>query len=240
MSMSGRVRFAVAVAVMITGGMPGVAAGLSQAQRPLIRIANSTSSNWSGYASTSGPFNSVAASWVQPAGACTSKNTFSSFWVGLDGDGSNSVEQTGSEVDCKSGRAVYYAWFEMYPKFPTNYPDPVSAGDQFNASVATNGAGSFTLTISDTTKGWTHTTVKTYTPAKRHSAEIIAEAPSSGTGVLPLTNFGTVAFTSAVANGLPIGNQAPDKITMQSGSIVKAVPSALSNGTDFTDTWHHS
>jgi hypothetical protein len=67
--------------------------------RPFVGV-NSTSSNWSGYAVTSGrPYSSVTASWVQPTGSCTSQTTYSSFWIGIDGDGSNSVEQTGSEVD---------------------------------------------------------------------------------------------------------------------------------------------
>jgi hypothetical protein len=46
---------------------------------------------------------------------------------------------------------------------------------------------------------WSHTQNKTSSSAKKHSAEIIAEAPSSGSGVLPLTNFGTVQFMSALA-----------------------------------------
>ena len=29
------------------------------------------------------------------------------FWVGLDGDTTNTVEQTGTEADCSSGTAVY-------------------------------------------------------------------------------------------------------------------------------------
>jgi hypothetical protein len=208
---------------------------------PLIRIANSTSSNWSGYASTRGPFTSVSSSWVQPTGHCTSKTTYSSFWVGIDGDGSNSVEQTGSEVDCHGGVPRYYSWYEMYPNFPVNYSSPVRPGDVFKGSVTSDGAGHFTLTLSDTTQRWTHTQNKTYTPAKLHSAEIIAEAPSSSSGVLPLTNFGTVSFSSAMANGTPIGSLSPDAITMvTSGGVVKAQPSSLSGGTNFTDTWHHN
>jgi Peptidase A4 family len=207
---------------------------------PQQRIDYATSTNWSGYASTSGPFSSASAAWVEPAGKCTSKTTYSAFWVGIDGDGSNSVEQTGSSVDCVGGSPRYYAWYEMYPAFPVNYGDTVRAGDSFTASVTASGTN-FTLTISDTTQGWSHTQHKTSAIAQKFSAEVIAEAPSSGGGnVLPLTNFGTAKFTSARANGVAIGTLSPARITMVSGSTVKARPSALSGGQNFSVVWHHN
>src|SRR6185369_1208757 len=46
---------------------------------------NSTSTNWAGYAVAGSRYTSVSASWTQPAVSCTSTNTWSSFWVGLDG-----------------------------------------------------------------------------------------------------------------------------------------------------------
>src|SRR5262245_29641818 len=84
---------------------------------PNHKINHSTSTNWSGYAVTGGTYTTVSASWTQPAVNCSVTPTgWSSFWVGLDGNTSNTVEQTGSEADCSSGRAVYSAWYEMYPK----------------------------------------------------------------------------------------------------------------------------
>ncbi|MDT7799247.1 MAG: hypothetical protein QOI78_2680 [Actinomycetota bacterium] len=203
------------------------------------RIKNSTSSNWDGYSATGSSFTSVSASWVQPSVTCTS-TAYSSFWIGIDGDGSNSVEQTGSEADCSGRTARYYSWYEMYPAYPVNYSDPVSAGDHFTSTVSTNGSGSFTLVLSDTTKGWTHTTTKTSTTASLASAEVIAEAPSSSSGVLPLAHFTTAAFTNATANGQPIGTYGPDQINMASGSTTKATTSALSGGNAFSVTWNHS
>ena len=76
------------------------------------------STNWSGYSSTGGPFTSVSASWVQPTGQCGAGASYSSFWVGLDGDGTDTVEQTGSDVDCAGGVPDYYTWYEMYPAAP--------------------------------------------------------------------------------------------------------------------------
>ncbi|WP_035804412.1 G1 family glutamic endopeptidase [Kitasatospora mediocidica] len=207
---------------------------------PHSHVLNSTSSNWAGYSATGSKFTSVTASWVQPAASCTGSDTYSSFWIGLDGDGSNSVEQTGSEVDCSGGSPQYYAWYEMYPAYPVNFSNTVRPGDHFTSSVTTNGSGSFTLKLSDTTQGWTKTENKTLKNAALASAEIIAEAPSDSSGALPLTNFHTVSFTSATANGQPIGNFSPDAITMADGSTTKATTSALSGGGSFSVSWKHS
>ena len=138
------------------------------------RITNSTSTNWSGYAVTgaNGAYHSVTASWVEPTGTCTSRRAaqYSSFWVGLDGDTSSTVEQTGTDADCSGSTPQYYAWYEMYPKFPVNLSQPVSPGDTMTASVTTDGRGNFTLTISDTTRGWTNTKTAKLRSAKLSSA----------------------------------------------------------------------
>jgi hypothetical protein len=179
----------------------------------------------------------VSATWTQPAVNCSVTPTgWSSFWVGLDGDTSNTVEQTGTEADCSSGRPVYSAWYEMYPKFPKTYSSPVAPGDRFTASVTTDGAGSFTLTLTDATQGWTQRTSARLKSARLASAEIIAEAPSSSGGVLPLADFGTVGFSGAAVNGATLTSATP--ITMASGSTVKAQPSNLSNGS-FSVAWKH-
>jgi hypothetical protein len=204
---------------------------------------NSTSTNWSGYANTGTTFSDVKGSWTEPSATCSSGQTaYSSFWVGIDGDTTSTVEQTGTDADCSSGTPTYYAWYEMYPKFPVNLSNPVSPGDSFTAEVKYNGGSSFTLTISDTTRGWTFSTNQTSRKARRGSAEWIAEAPSSSGGVLPLANFGTVSFSNCTANGASISsNPNPDEIVMQSGSTVKAQPSGLgSGGSSFSVTWHHS
>ena len=206
---------------------------------PNHRITRSTSTNWAGYSATGGTFTSVSATWKQPAATCTSATAYSSFWVGLDGDGTNTVEQIGTDADCSGGKAVYYAWYEMYPKFPVNLSLTIHAGDTMSASVTTAGRGSFTLTIKNTTTGGSFTTTQKLKNAKLGSAEVIAEAPSSG-GVLPLANFGTVGFSAATVNGQKIGSFNPDRINMVSGTTTKATTSALSNGNAFSVTWDHA
>ena len=68
---------------------------------------------------------------------------------------------------------------------------------------------------------------------------MIAEAPWS-VGVLPLANFGSVSFTKALFNGLPISSFSNNQITMVTSSVAaKATPSLLDvTGTAFTITWN--
>lgn len=205
---------------------------------------NSTSINWSGYATTGSRYTSVSGSWTQPSATCSAGQTaYSSFWVGIDGDTTNTVEQTGTDADCSNGTPTYYAWYEMYPKFPVNLSNPVKPGDSISASVTTDGSGNFTLTISDSTQHWSFTTKQRSRKAKLGSAEWIAEAPSGSGGVLPLANFGTVNFSSCTANGVAISsNPNVDEIVMvTSNGTVKAQPSGLgSGGESFSVTWKHS
>jgi hypothetical protein len=243
-SLVSRVVIATATVVGVLSAAAPALAGPAPAGRyaaPNHRIDHSTSTNWSGYAvSGFGPYKSVSSSWRQPAVDCsTTPTAWSAFWVGLDGDTTSTVEQTGTEADCSKGTAVYYAWYEMYPKFPVNYANPVSAGDSLSASVTYAGSGYFRLTLSDETRGWSHTTTQRLKSAKLGSAEAIAEAPSGSGGILPLADFGTAAFSGATVNGSPLTSSTPglDPITKLSGSTVSAAPSAISGGS-FTDTWY--
>lgn len=210
--------------------------------RPPVFVSSSKSTNWAGYAATSGHFTKVSAKWTQPTVKCGSTNTYSVFWVGLDGYNSSTVEQTGSGGFCQGGSPVYFAWYEVYPKEPIiEINKPVHPGDALSASATAVTSSSFKLVISDSTQGWTFKTTQTLSGAALSSAEVIAEAPSSQSGVLPLANFGTVHFSNSMVNGQSIGSFSPVEIVMvTSGRTVKAQPSALSGGTAFSVTWKHS
>jgi hypothetical protein len=224
-------------ALQALGGSAGVAG-----QRPLIRLREGTSTNWSGYAAFggAGAFTSVRASWTQPAVTCGTTNAYSSYWAGIDGYNTSTVEQLGTEADCVSGAPRYYAWFEMYP-----HPSFVISGftvrpsDTYTASVVAQGRGSYVLSLKDTTTGASFSTVQKLNSARGASAEVVVEAPYSG-GVLPLANFATASFTGSAANGVPIGAFAPnlDPITMDNPAGMKATPSSLdSTGQNFSVTW---
>lgn len=231
-----------------------VTANTNNAQR--IKLKDGTSSNWAGYAiqtNLANPQNNavsdVKGTWVIPTVDCSSTPTgYASIWVGIDGYSSNTVEQTGTDSDCSSGSARYYAWYEMYPKFSILISSlQVSAGDTMQAEVKYNGNGHFLLTITDQTKGTSFSTVQMSKKARRSSAEWIVEAPSSG-GVLPLSNFGTASLSNsqATVNGITgsINNGAwqYDKIDMASNSgALKAQTSSLSpDGKSFSVDWKSS
>jgi len=203
-------------------------------------VTDVASENWAGYAATgaANSFTSVSSSWAQPAVSCDdAADTFSAFWVGLDGDGTPTVEQTGTEADCANGAASYQGWYEIFPNAPVFFPNPVQPGDAMSASVVSDGNGTFTLTLSDSTQGWQQTTQQAEAGAQLGSAEIIAEAPSNGT-VLPLADFGTVNFTDATVDNTPIGNSADlSELTMESATgTALATPSALNGGNAFSVT----
>jgi hypothetical protein len=219
---------------------------------PRAHDASSNSTNWSGYAVTgaSGSVSNAQGSWTVPAiqGACPSTNQYSSFWVGIDGFNSGTVEQTGTDSDCQNGAPTYYAWYEFYP-----HPSflisglTIHPGDHMTAQANFNGR-SFVVTITDTTTGLSFSTSAKVRGAQRSSAEWIAEAPSSSGGILPLADFGTVSFSSSTAtvSGTTgtIGSfgASVQQITMVTSSgAVKAQPSALSSsGDSFSVTWKSS
>jgi Peptidase A4 family len=202
-------------------------------------VTDVASENWAGYAATgaAGSFTSVSSSWAQPAVSCGGTDTFSAFWAGLDGDGTPTVEQTGTEADCDGGTASYQGWYEIFPNAPVFYPDPVQPGDDMSASVVADGDGIFTLTLSDATQRWTQATQQAETDAQLGSAEVIAEAPSNGT-VLPLADFGTVNFTGVTVDNAPIGdgpNLSELTLSAPDGTAL-ATPSALTAGNAFSVT----
>lgn len=218
--------------------------------------ASQNSLDWAGYADTGTTFTSVLGSWIQPTATCGgAKAAQAAFWVGLDGYLATdpTVQQIGTDSDCTKGTKKhpgvpdYYLWYQLYPSAvvivrSTSYA--VAPGDTMTATVLLSGP-TYTLTLVDFGK-WTYTT--TQTPAKlpqNSSAEWIAEAPAVCVKTckpVPLANFGTIAFSSAAANGLPISLAAPTVVqlnmTTKNGKTLLARSSALtSGGTAFTVTW---
>ena len=209
--------------------------------RPGATNATVTSSNWSGYAATggTGAFTSVSSSWVEPTGKCSSGDQYSSFWVGLDGYSSSSVEQIGSEVDCSGRTPQYYSWYEMYPADPVNFSNTVRPGDHFTGSVTSTGLMSFTLKLSDTTQGWSHTVTKTLSRAARSSAEVIVEAPCCTTSgdILPLAHFRTVSFLGSTVNGSSLSTFHRVRIRIVSANGTAEDSISVLYGGSFSATW---
>ncbi len=272
MSWDGRVRALacalVAIAVLAAAGTASAARlqvgpdhqwpGTPLASKHKVSNDTVTSSNWSGYAVEAGSgqkFTDVTATWVEPAASCTSSaSQYSSFWAGIDGYSSSSVEQTGADSDCRGrNRPSYYAWYEMYPANSVELSTssyPVSPGDTLTSEISVNGS-TFTLSLKSS-RGWHFTSTKSGSGLAQSSAEAIAESPeicSFYCSLAPLANFGTMTFNNvqaAVNNGAdqPFGsyttNGGPHEIISEtSNGTVKAQPSTL-NGTSFSETWKHS
>lgn len=201
-----------------------------------VRPANINGYNWGGYAATGSGFNSVSATWRQPAASCNSYDDLYAPWVGIDGYGSSTVEQTGVATDCSSGSPVNEPWYEMYPASPVYLSRgtyPVSAGDTISASVTHTTGSSYQLVLKDTTKGWTFSTTKSLSSA-RASAEVIIESP---TGAYP--NFGSISFSNCRVNGNTLGSYGPVALDPSSGGVYEARTSGLSGGTAFSMTYLH-
>jgi hypothetical protein len=215
------------------------------------------SENWSGYAVTGSSFTKASGSWTVPAVNCSlTPNTYASFWVGIDGYSSSTVEQTGTDSDCNGPDPSYYAWYEFYPKGSVLITGlPVSAGNKMSAEVSYSG-NEFTITITNESTGKSFSKSSTVPSAKRSSAEWIAEAPccTRSGGILPLSDFGTVDFgldytgvsgtndatdtsTSGAISAFGSGVQVITMVT--SKGVDEAIPSAslTSSGTSFTVLW---
>ncbi|MGD0272864.1 MAG: G1 family glutamic endopeptidase [Gaiellaceae bacterium] len=201
-----------------------------------------SSQNWAGYDATGGGFTSVTASWVEPSiQASYSPETYAVFWVGLDGDGSPTVEQIGTAAYSEGGSVYYFAWYEMYPAAAILIPViNVSPGDEMTGTVTSDGAGGFTLKLVNDTTNEPFSIDKTSISAQRFSAEVIAEAPSSSASgpTFQLANFGSVDFTNCAFDDQPINAFAYNQIDMVSAdNVTEATTSALgSDGASFSVT----
>ena len=221
---------------------------------------NATSTNWSGYAvtGTNGSVTDVKGSWIVPTVTCLggAPDSYSSFWVGIDGFNSNTVEQIGIDADCVSGEPTYSAWFEFYPHWPSTINTvEVVPGDTISAKVSYGAKGQFTVTLTNIYRKQSFSISTKMPQAKRSSAEWIVEAPWSS-GVLPLASFGTALFgqkythqaatCNATVNGTAgsIGSVSPATVVqidmVDSSGAVKAKTSSLSvpDGSSFTDAWY--
>jgi hypothetical protein len=204
------------------------------------KFGRGTSTNWSGYAVDGSAATHVIGTWTQPVARCAAgENSWSSPWVGIDGDNSNTVEQIGTDTDCSRGAPSYYAWYEMYPKSLLTINMAVRPGDSYTGEVTYTGSA-YVMRLTDNTTHATFQTSQSSKKARRTSVEWVMEGPSSGL----LTNFGSLPFTasSATISGKTgtLGSFAgatPITMVTQSGTP-RAVPSTVNSGS-FGVSWRH-
>jgi hypothetical protein len=223
------------------------------------------SRNWSGYADqacSTCALRFVNASFSAPSINCTGVTTVNetdaSFWAGLDGFTSSTVEQTGVLATCDTTSPEYFVWYEMFPNPPVFFTiTGFGPGDAVNTQIFFNAATNhYQIGLTDITQNVGFATSQlcpSGSTCKNSSAEIISEAPFDTTtsSFAPLADFGQVFYQGATVtsrNGThgnlgdePLWNSF--NIAMVNGSHMLASAGPLSNlGIDsaFTDTWHAS
>ncbi len=185
-------------------------------------IHSSNSGNWAGYSNVvssahQGTIYRVSSEWYTPSVSCTSAPSGGAYevaWVGIDGDGTSTVEQDGTLSYCSTTGATpaYYDWWEFAPYNGIQAVNSISAGDFVQASVDYNPAacvngycGVYTETLSDLSAGTSFSV--TGNPSLCNtagyceggvdgSAECISEAPTGFgyAGVTPVADYGSMTF----------------------------------------------
>lgn len=167
---------------------------------------------WSGYVVTASKvaFSSVTGSWVEPPVTCRRgvDPTLSTVWVGIGGfaTGSNVLDQVGTDANCDgSGRATYFAWFELLPDIAHEVAGKVEVGDEMTGTVSVAGTNLIDVKIENRTRHWSFDRqIQAGTP-DRTSAEWVVEAPYSCRRFTchqaSLSNFGSVSIRSIEATG---------------------------------------
>lgn len=216
------------------GGLPGLARNMAAYTQ------TQTSTSWSGYVATGARFNRAVGAWYEPTATCSpGETTYSSYWVGIDGYGTPTVEQAGTDADCQNGQPVYYAWYELYPQPSYAIVNlAIRPGDQMGTTISYSGSN-VTLQVVDYSTGQSFSKTEAFNGSGQVSAEWIEEAPSSGFSLTPLPlarNTGTFFWGNADAGRgyQPISAFNPVEISMRSPSGVPEVqPSGLVDGSLF-------
>jgi Peptidase A4 family len=178
-----------------------------------------TSSNWSGYVANGGTYTSVTGTWIVPQVGATTTGA-DATWVGIGGVTGTDLIQAGTQATVTGNGAVTYeTWTEILPESSRTTPLQVSPGDSVTVTITEQSSGLWLIAMQNNTTRASYEKTLRYS-SSRSSAEWIQEAPSSGRGVIPLDDFGTVRFTagSAVRDG-----------TAQSLSALGATPVAMIN-----------
>jgi hypothetical protein len=199
-----------------------------------------TSSNWSGYVANGGTYTSVTGTWIVPQVGATTTGA-DATWVGIGGVSGTDLIQAGTQATVSGGRVDYAAWIEMLPQSSRTISLDVAPGDSVTVSITEQSSGQWLIAMTNNTTKSSYQRTVTYA-SSRTSAEWVQEAPSSGRGIIPLDDFGTVRFTdgSAVRDGkrmtLSALGATPVAMINRSGQAI-AQPSTLGDdGSSFAVT----
>ncbi|KAL1878027.1 hypothetical protein VTK73DRAFT_8251 [Phialemonium thermophilum] len=190
------------------------------------------SQNWAGAVLIGSGFTSVTGTIVvptpsAPSGGRRSTQYAASAWVGIDGDTcQTAILQTGVDFYATgSGSVSFDAWYEWFPDYAYTFSGfAVHAGDtiRMTATVSGSTSGSVRLENLSTGRSVSHSFSNQQGSLCQTNAEWIVEDFSSGGGLVPFADFGTVTFTSASATTRSgtVGVQGADIIDIRQGNSV--------------------
>jgi len=222
-------------------------------------VGANQSSNWSGYnlgtfGNGNGGYRSISGTWVVPKATQSLKGEaeYSSTWVGIGGgcvdSGCTATDSTliqaGTEQDVNaSGKASYFAWWEIIPEPETPVSLAVKSGDTVTVTINEVLPDQWTIKISNVSTGRSVTVNTPYT-STHATAEWIEESPliiGFAGGFAALPSLSTVHFDSGQVNGMTPSLDAKTELIHQvngSGQVI-AQPSLPDSDKDgFNDcTW---
>jgi hypothetical protein len=200
------------------------------------KIANDTSTNWSGsvgFAAAGDSASWIEGQWTVPAViAAGGGDYFSSAWVGIDGDGSNDVLQAGTEHEVVSGTHNTYLWWEWFPNPEVQVTNvPVLSGHVMYCLICATSSTDAMIYLSNITTGdYTSfgVTAPSGTALMGNSAEWIVEAPTVNGGQSALARYGDVYFDECIAgtsqHALLFGGQGNQVFMVDGGGTTISTP----------------
>jgi hypothetical protein len=218
------------------------------------------SDNWSGFVITN-PANvfsnmqtSVSGTFIEPSPRTGCEPGVgpgvyrSSQWVGIDGWGSPDVLQAGTElvVQCGGWGITHYAWLEWFPNAEVAITNlPVSQGNTIDVNIDVIRAAPGHpvqyrfLISSNMTYVVLFLTPPPGTTLLGNSVEWIVEAPTVGTTIASITDYGVCPWIKATAyEPIPTGgidyyrpSQVPSSSTVIEADLVDAKGNVLSSPT---------
>ncbi len=191
------------------------------------------SENWSGYVlpefETKQHYTAAQATWTVPEVFFQGFEAASSSWIGIGGYcksmeckrgvADKTLIQLGTEQDAISDTETdYYAWYETLPGAEIQTTLVVNPGDVITASLSCAGKckneQSWTLTMTNETTRSSWSQVVTYKSSKL-SVELIEEAPSDQSGILPLADFDIATFSDSTVAGAAANLSTGDSLIME-------------------------
>jgi hypothetical protein len=187
-----------------------------------------TTSNWSGYVETNGPYTAITGTFVVPSVNKYLAGSTVSEWVGVDGWANRSLIQAGvNEVPENSGDVLVEPWWEVLPAPQKEAAGVVVAvGDSVTVTLSRVSGSTWSISLTDDTNGDVFGTNKKY-EGRLSSAEWIVEAneladgkPTQLAHYGPQVNFTKLGVTGPQTTVIRVVmSQRGERVSTPSGAI---------------------